>query len=67
MSTTEIRKLDKMLMLIAGMWIGYMVGQNNGWISAHNEVARECERLGSFYVVSKVFKCVEVQDERAKG
>lgn len=28
-----------------------------GWILAHNTVATECEKLGSFYVGDKVFKC----------
>ena len=28
-----------------------------GWIIAHNTVAVECQKLGSFYVGDKVFKC----------
>jgi hypothetical protein len=28
-----------------------------GYVIAHSEVARECERLGSFYVGDKIFKC----------
>jgi len=43
-----------LLALIVGYWLGYA--------SAHADVARECERLGSFYVGKKVFKCVEVKD-----
>ena len=31
-----------------------------GWVYAHQVVAKECERLGGFYVGKKVFKCVEV-------
>ncbi len=28
-----------------------------GWVTAHNEVMTECERLGAFYVGDKTFKC----------
>lgn len=28
-----------------------------GWIIAHSEVARECERLGAFYVGGTVYQC----------
>lgn len=28
-----------------------------GWVTAHNEVMTECERLGTFYVGDKTFKC----------
>lgn len=27
------------------------------WSMAHSEVARECEKLGAFYVGDKVFEC----------
>lgn len=27
------------------------------WAMAHSEVARECEKLGAFYVGDKVFEC----------
>lgn len=27
------------------------------WASAHGTVARECERLGAFYVGDRVFEC----------
>ena len=27
------------------------------WAMAHSEVARECEKLGAFYVGNKVFEC----------
>lgn len=27
------------------------------WAIAHSEVARECEKLGAFYVGDKVFEC----------
>ena len=33
------------------------VGWFLGFVMAHNEVARECERLGGFYVGQKTFVC----------
>lgn len=27
------------------------------WANAHDTVAKECEKLGSFYVGSKVYEC----------
>lgn len=38
---------------VANFWLGYGV--------AHAEIAKECERLGAFYVGDKVFKCVKVE------
>ena len=32
-----------------------------GWVTAHNEVVTECERLGAFYVGDKTFKCERVK------
>ena len=29
----------------------------HGWFDAHSTVARECERLGSFYVGDVVYVC----------
>lgn len=28
-----------------------------GYVTAHNEVSRECERLGGFYVGPKTYTC----------
>lgn len=28
-----------------------------GWVIAHNTVATECQKLGSFYVNNKIFEC----------
>lgn len=28
-----------------------------GYVMAHNEVSRECERLGGFYVGQKTYTC----------
>lgn len=37
-----------------------VIGFSYGWVGAHKTVATECERLGSFYVGKRVFKCVEI-------
>jgi len=31
-----------------------------GWIIAHNEVAKECDKLGKFYVGDTVYECKSV-------
>lgn len=49
------------LIAVGCLFIGYLVGKNDGWVAAHKEVARECRQLGSFYVGSTTFKCVEVK------
>lgn len=48
------------LMLIIGLFIGY----NIGWLKAHNTIATECQRLGSFYVGNNVFKCNEIEENK---
>jgi hypothetical protein len=35
---------------------------NSGYSIAHYEVAKECERLGGFYVGKKVYKCHKVEE-----
>lgn len=37
---------------VAGYWIGYA--------AANADVARECERLGGFYVGESTYKCAKV-------
>ena len=32
-------------------------GWTLGYVMAHNEVARECDRLGGFYVGLKTYSC----------
>ena len=44
------------LIILVG-WIAYTAG----WITAHKTVADECEKLGSFYVGKKVFRCVLIE------
>lgn len=31
-----------------------------GWVYAHETVATECDKLGSFYVAAKVYQCTRV-------
>lgn len=40
----------------------FIAGLIIGWQLAHQEVATECERQGSFYVGSKTFKCTEIKE-----
>jgi hypothetical protein len=46
-----------LLALICGLVIGYWLG----YAFAHSDVARECERLGGFYVGKTVYKCTKVE------
>lgn len=48
------------LMLVVGLYVGY----NIGWQKAHKTIAIECQRLGSFYVGSKTFKCIKVKEKQ---
>jgi hypothetical protein len=43
--------------------IGALLGLFLGWTLAHATVARECRRVGGFYVGKATFKCIEVKDE----
>lgn len=49
--------MSVILGLVLGCFFGYLVG----WANAHHTVADECEKLGSFYVGSKVFRCVRIE------
>ena len=42
-----------LLCLVVGYWLGYA--------SAHADVARECERLGGFYIGKTVYKCTRLE------
>lgn len=47
-------------MSIAWLILSGIVGIMLGWAAAHSTVARECDRLGKFYVGSKVYECKRV-------
>lgn len=38
-----------------------LVGYHWGWINAHLTVAKECERLGKFFVGKTVYECTSIQ------
>lgn len=44
--------------------VGLLLAHYIGWARAHHTVADECERLGGFYVGSKTFRCVRVEDSK---
>lgn len=51
---------------LAAWVIAIAIGWFFGWVHGHHTVAKECERLGSFYVGSKTFGCLIVK-EAPKG
>ena len=53
-----------MIEIIVALIIGYIIGRDIGWHRAHQCVAKECERLGAFYVGDQTFKCVEITDRK---
>lgn len=44
-------------MSVAWLLVAVVAGFVWGWAAAHGEVARECDRLGSFYVGKAVYVC----------
>lgn len=50
--------------MATAFWIllAAIIGYSCGWANAHHTVATECDRLGSFFVGKRVFKCVEIKD-----
>ena len=46
---------------LAEIALGLVIGYWCGYINAHTDVARECERLGGFYVGKTVYKCTKVE------
>jgi hypothetical protein len=51
-----------MIEILLALLIGYIVGRTDGWYRAHECVAKECERLGAFFVGNKTFKCTEITE-----
>lgn len=52
-----------------GMW-QFLLGFIAAWVLCsgytHTMIALECERLGSFFVGKKVYKCIEVKNPDEK-
>jgi len=44
--------------LILSLLVGYSIG----WRNAHMTIALECERLGSFFVGKRTFKCSKIEE-----
>lgn len=42
------------------------IGYRWGWINAHITVAKECERLGKFFVGKTVYECTSIQSPDAQ-
>jgi len=51
-----------MFALIAGYMLGFSSGHHKGTIDAHLEVARECHKLGKFYVGKETFTCSKINE-----
>jgi TM2 domain-containing membrane protein YozV len=47
--------------LVIVFWAAILIG----WVVAHNTVAKECKKLGSFYVGNTVYEC-KVKTEEQK-
>lgn len=45
------------LLIVLSFLFGHKVGYQNG----HNTVAKECEKLGSFYVGDKTYICTDIK------
>lgn len=42
--------------------IAVVIGYNIGYVQAHHTVATECERLGKFYVGTRIFECTKITE-----
>ncbi len=54
---TSIDSAGAVMISILAVIFGLFIGLFIGWVSAHNIVATECERLNAFYVGNKTFIC----------
>lgn len=41
----------------------FFLGHKFGYIYAHSVIAKECEKLGGFWVGKKVYECVKVHKQ----
>ena len=51
----------KFMMIFLTIVVSIFVGYHIGYQQAHVMVAKECERLGSFFVGKKVYQCVKIR------
>jgi len=47
-------------------FVCYVIGFSLGRSEAHSTIARECERLGGFYVGKKIYKCTLVTENKTE-
>lgn len=52
-----------MIYAILGFCFGYFIGWIGGWNAAHVSIAKECVKLGGFFVGKQTFKCTEIKNE----
>ena len=55
--TLEDYPLATIFLLGMAVVIAFFAAIFIGWVSAHNIVAHECNKLGSFYVGNVVYEC----------
>ncbi len=51
---------------LLALLIGLLAGLMFGWQAAHITVAAECEKLGGFFVGSKVYECKAIGEKHDK-
>ena len=47
--------------------LAFILGSFFGYGATHGEIVTECQRIGTFYVGEKVFKCELTDSEKARG
>jgi len=46
--------------LVMVFWVAILIG----WVVAHNTVAKECKKLGTFYVGDTMYECKAKTEEQ---
>lgn len=49
--------MSYIVVALISAWIGHTIG----WRTAHITVAKECERLGKFFVGKTVYECTTIR------
>jgi hypothetical protein len=47
--------------------IAVFIAYRLGWEAAHVTVAKECERLGSFFVGKKTYRCTAIEPKTGES